>query len=170
MLQVSRTPEQLRQDSGMNGLVQTMQDVRARITQLIVEIDHEELLDIAIKMMEEVQHCLEWHASKLKGKPFKVTELVIPSAIYRLMEKKGGDDTKEGDSDDLKLAKQLSLQEAQKSDQKSGDNKDGGGVRRPDDDDDDDDQKNPTQLSEQEVPVVAPRETKEKKKISWIRT
>lgn len=69
-------------DEALAPIIEVLREINRRLTTMIVELEHEELLDMCLWAMEAVRTTLAWHHAKAQDKDAKVPERLAPPPSF----------------------------------------------------------------------------------------
>lgn len=81
MLGASANASELKSNDILASLMSALAEIHTRLTQLILEIDHEDLLSACLIVNDHITMVREWHKAIAKGNAYKPAELPNPKLI-----------------------------------------------------------------------------------------
>jgi len=71
-------PVPAQQNETLKGLVATLQEMQSRLTRVLVEVEHETLVDWCLQVNDHIRVVLEWHSAILANQSFSPPQLPAP--------------------------------------------------------------------------------------------
>lgn len=75
------TPEEASANEVMANLYRHLKQMQGRLMHLIVEIEHEYLVDLCVQVNDHVTEARNWYKAVVRGKPYELTEMTIPKGL-----------------------------------------------------------------------------------------